>query len=92
MKLPRAEQMNEKWQVAAECMIMAAEGRGPLMHARIGVMQALELQGRARIQTWWEADALGQAKARARSVSRTTRLGNSHCFNLFLEGFFSPNV
>jgi hypothetical protein len=40
MKLPRAEQMNEKWQVAAECMIMAAEGRGPLMHARIGVMQA----------------------------------------------------
>ncbi len=30
-----------KWQVAIECLIMAAEGRGPSMHARIGVMQAL---------------------------------------------------
>jgi hypothetical protein len=41
MKLPKAEQKHEKWQVAVECLIMAAEGRGPLMHARIGVMQAL---------------------------------------------------
>ena len=41
MKLPKAEQKHEKWQVAIEVLIMAAEGRGPLMHARIGVMQAL---------------------------------------------------
>jgi hypothetical protein len=41
MKLPKAEQQHEKWQVAIEVLIMAAEGRGPLMHARIGVMQAL---------------------------------------------------
>ena len=41
MKLPKAEQKHEKWQVAVECLIMAAEGRGPLVHARIGVMQAL---------------------------------------------------
>jgi hypothetical protein len=28
MKLPKAEQKHEKWQVAIECLIMAAEGRG----------------------------------------------------------------
>jgi hypothetical protein len=41
MKLPKAEQAHEKWQTAIEALIMAAEGRGPLMLARIGVMQAL---------------------------------------------------
>ena len=41
MKLPKAEQKHEKWQTAIEVLIMAAEGRGPLMHARIGVLQAL---------------------------------------------------
>ena len=41
MKLPKAEQKHEKWQTAAEVLIMAAEGRGPLMHARIGMLRAL---------------------------------------------------
>jgi hypothetical protein len=41
MKLPKAEQKHEKWETAISCLIMAAEGRGPLMHARIGVLQAL---------------------------------------------------
>jgi hypothetical protein len=41
MKLPMAEQKHEKWQTAIEVLIMAAEGRGPTMLARIGVMQAL---------------------------------------------------
>jgi hypothetical protein len=41
MKLPKAEQKLEEWQTATEALIMAAEGRGPLMHARIGVMRAL---------------------------------------------------
>jgi hypothetical protein len=41
MKLPNAEQKREKWETAIRCLIMAAEGRGPLMHARIGVLQAL---------------------------------------------------
>ena len=41
MKLPKAEQKLEEWQTATEVLIMAAEGRGPLMHARIGVMRAL---------------------------------------------------
>jgi hypothetical protein len=39
-QLPKVEQKHEKWQTAIEVLIMAAEGRGPLMHARIGVLQA----------------------------------------------------
>jgi hypothetical protein len=41
MKLPKAEQNLEAWQTAVEALIMAAEDRGPLMHARIGVLRAL---------------------------------------------------
>ena len=39
--LPKAEQHLPEWQTAVMCLIMAAEGRGPLMHARIGVLRAL---------------------------------------------------
>jgi hypothetical protein len=41
MKLPKAEQNLPEWQAATEALIMAAEDRGPLMHARIGVQRAL---------------------------------------------------
>jgi hypothetical protein len=41
LKLPKAEQNLEERQAATEALIMAAENRGPLMHARIGVMRAL---------------------------------------------------
>ena len=41
MKLPKAEQELEEWQTATEALILAAEGRGPLMHARIGVLRAI---------------------------------------------------
>jgi hypothetical protein len=40
-KLPKAEQDLEEWQTAIEALIMATEDRGPLTHARIGVMRAL---------------------------------------------------
>ena len=39
--LPKAEQDLAVWQTAVEALIMAAEDRGPLMHARIGVLRAL---------------------------------------------------
>jgi hypothetical protein len=39
--LPKAEQFKPRWQAAVECLIMAAEGRGPLLHARIGMLRAL---------------------------------------------------
>ena len=40
-KLPKAEQDLEEWQAAVEALIMVAEGRGPVMHSRIGVLRAL---------------------------------------------------
>jgi hypothetical protein len=41
MKLPTAEQDTAEWQAATEALIMAAENRGPLMHARVGMLRAL---------------------------------------------------
>jgi hypothetical protein len=41
MKLPKAEQAKPHWQTAAEAVLMAAEDRGPMMHAHIGMLQAL---------------------------------------------------
>jgi hypothetical protein len=40
-KLPKAEQESAEWQAATEALIMAAEGRGPIMHARIGMLRAI---------------------------------------------------
>jgi hypothetical protein len=41
LKLPKAEQSKPHWQAAAEAVIMAAEDRGPLTHADIGMKRAL---------------------------------------------------
>jgi hypothetical protein len=42
MKLPKATQQQERWQIAVENLINAAEtGGGWLMFARIGMMRAL---------------------------------------------------
>jgi hypothetical protein len=39
--LPKAERQLEQWQTAIECLIGAAESRDHMMHARIGVLRAL---------------------------------------------------
>ncbi len=39
--LPRKEVESPHWQTAIEVLIMAAEGRGPLMFARVGMIRAL---------------------------------------------------
>jgi hypothetical protein len=39
--LSKAEQQLDEWQTAIGCLIGAAEGRDFIMHARIGVMRAL---------------------------------------------------
>jgi hypothetical protein len=39
--LPRKEAEGDHWQVAIEALLMAAEDRGPLLHARVGMMRAL---------------------------------------------------
>jgi hypothetical protein len=41
LKLKKVDQYSEQWQTAAEALLMAAEGRGPIMHARIGISRAL---------------------------------------------------
>jgi hypothetical protein len=49
MKLPEQVQQQERWQIAVENLINAAEtGGGWLMFARIGVMRALNGDGQAR--------------------------------------------
>jgi hypothetical protein len=49
MKMPEDVQQQERWQIAVETLINAAEtGGGWLMFARIGVMRALNDDGRAR--------------------------------------------
>lgn len=40
-KLPKAEAMSPIWQTAIEALMLAAEERGPLMHAQVGMMKAL---------------------------------------------------
>lgn len=40
-KLPKVERDRDVWQRATGILIDAAEGRDSLMHARIGIMQAI---------------------------------------------------
>jgi hypothetical protein len=39
--LPKVEHHAPAWQAAMEALLMAAEGRGPLLHARVGMLRAL---------------------------------------------------
>lgn len=41
MKLRKADRELQIWKDAGEAVIMAAEGRGPVMQARIGMLRAL---------------------------------------------------
>ena len=39
--IPRKEAEGDHWQAAIEALIMAAEDREPLLHARVGMLRAL---------------------------------------------------
>lgn len=39
--LPAKDQRQAHWQLATGILLMAAEGRGPIMHARIAMLRAL---------------------------------------------------
>ena len=41
LALPKSKQQSPEWQASGEAVIMAAEDRGPLMHAHVGMMLAL---------------------------------------------------
>lgn len=40
-KLPKSQADSPAWQIATEALMLAAEERGPLMHAQVGMMRAL---------------------------------------------------
>lgn len=40
-RLPKAEALSTTWQAAIEALLLAAEERGPLMHAEVGLRKAL---------------------------------------------------
>ncbi|MDB5584820.1 MAG: hypothetical protein JWR80_9996 [Bradyrhizobium sp.] len=42
LKLSKAKQRRPEWQAAGEAVIMAAEDRGPLLHADVGMRKALQ--------------------------------------------------
>jgi hypothetical protein len=41
VKLSKAEQKLPEWEAAIEALLMAAEDHGPLLHARVGMLRAL---------------------------------------------------
>jgi hypothetical protein len=47
MKLSKADRDLPEWQAAGEALIMAAENRGPLLHARVGMLRGLNRNGTA---------------------------------------------
>ena len=50
-RLPKAEHETPHWQAATEALIMAAEDRGPLLHADIGMRRALNIGKPAPTET-----------------------------------------
>jgi hypothetical protein len=72
MKLPKAEQDLAEWQTAIRCLIGAAEGRDFLMHARIGVIRALNRHVERVFNPEPERPALGTAEAENRSANRSS--------------------
>jgi hypothetical protein len=69
MKLPKAEQKIKAWQTETEALIMAAEGRGPLMHARVGTLRALNRHVERVLQSRSQRHALGKAEAEAGRIA-----------------------
>jgi hypothetical protein len=70
LKLPKAKQRSPEWQAAGEAVIMAAEDRGPLMHAHVGMMLALHgAKPIPRIQPV-ERKTMGTPQVGARPMNR----------------------
>jgi hypothetical protein len=41
LKLGNSDHQTERWQAAIAVLMMAAEERGPIMHARVGILRAI---------------------------------------------------
>jgi hypothetical protein len=62
MKLPKAEQEAPEWQAATEALTMAAERCGPLLHARVGVLRALNRSVERTFNPDWKDGHWGKRK------------------------------
>ena len=63
MALPGKPRQSDEWQAAIEALLMAAEDRGPLMHARIGMMRALNRDVERVFDSSRKDTAVGKAEA-----------------------------
>jgi hypothetical protein len=55
-KLPQPERDGQEWRLAVQMLIDAAEDRGPMLFARMGIVRALETQAEKALNP----DAPGQ--------------------------------
>ena len=62
--LPRKEHESDAWQAAIEALLMAAEDRGPLLHARVGMLRALNRHVERVFNSDRKDHALGPEKAK----------------------------
>jgi hypothetical protein len=60
--LPRKEHESDPWQAAIEALIMAAEDRGPLLHARVGMLRALNRHVERTFNPDWKDHRRGKRK------------------------------
>jgi hypothetical protein len=60
--LPRKEAEGDHWQAAIEALIMAAQDRGPSLHARVGMLRALNRHVERVFRP--QRPALGKAEAK----------------------------
>jgi hypothetical protein len=90
-KLPKVTQQLPHWQAAVEALIMAAEGKGPLLHARVGMLRAMN-HGREKGVIRSQRDALGQAEAEADEWKRqpTEALANANATELEIDAWWRP--
>ena len=89
LKLPQSQQQSPEWQAAAEVVFMAAEDRGPLMHAHVGMLRALNRHVE-RVFNPWRKDRsrLGQAATGAGRIARDVCPSRNSVFVPLMEQQF----
>ena len=81
MLLSDAEHRAPEWQLAMEALILIAEGGGPTMLARIGVMSALNRHVVVPLNPGAKTHHWGKRKLEARRVRITARIRNGRARN-----------
>jgi hypothetical protein len=76
LKLSKAQQQSPHWQPAVEALVMAAEDRGPLLHARRDAAGDEPWQGTGVFRS--QRDTLGQAEAEEGSLIAVDMMGRLH--------------